>query len=98
MGRIQPWEEERFGVDYLSEVTTADGLDLDRELILEKGSLQEVETGVSVPVRRLFSEKELSHTPTSRQVHLKQTRSPRYPPIRRSRQINNSSTPRASDK
>ena len=37
-------------MEYISAFTTADGLELDGSDILGKGSLQEVETGVVVPV------------------------------------------------
>ena len=55
MGRIRPWKEAQFSVDYLSAFTMADGLDSDGARILEKGSVQEVETGVVVPVGRFHA-------------------------------------------
>ena len=67
----------------------AGGLDLDGARILEKGSLQEVETGVVVPFGRFHAEKERSHTPTSRQVQPKRTRNPRDPPVCQAFQSNN---------
>ena len=42
-GRIWPWKEARFGVDYFSAFATSYGLDSDGERIKEKVSLQEVE-------------------------------------------------------
>ena len=50
-------------MDYLSAFATEDGSDLDRERILEKGSLQEVETGAVIPVGILHAEKEQIQTP-----------------------------------
>ena len=73
------------------------GLDLDRDRILEKGSLQEVETGAVVPVGRFHAEKGRRHTPTLCQLQTKQTRIPRGPPLCQAHQINSSSTPIASD-
>ena len=70
---------------------TTDGLDSDVERVLEKGSLQGAETGSVVPVGRFHVDKERNHTPTLRQVQPKQTGTPRYPPLRRLRQKNNSS-------
>ena len=64
-------------MDYFSAFATADGLESYGSEIIGKGSLQEVEKGSVVPVGRLHAEKELSHTPTMRQVQPKQTRSPR---------------------
>ena len=55
--------------------------------------MQEVETGAVVPVGILHAEKERVHTPTLRQVHPKQNRIPRNPPVRQARQRNNPSTP-----
>ena len=85
-------------MDYFSAFATADGLDSDGERTLEKGSLQEVETGVVVPVGGFHAEKERSHTPTPRQVHPKQTRNPMDPPVRQGRKRHNSSTPMVSEK
>ena len=77
----QTWEEASFGVDYLSMFATADGLDLDGERIIEKGSLQQVETRAVVLVGRFHAEKERSHTPTSHQVQTNQTRIPSDTPV-----------------
>ena len=76
-------------MDSFSEFVTEDGLDLDGERILEKGSLQEVETGAVVPVRRFHAEKERIHTPTLHHAHTKHTMSPMDPPVGRAHQINN---------
>ena len=54
----------------LSALATEDGLDSDGRNILGKGSLQEAETGVVVPVGIFHTQKELSHTPILRQVQL----------------------------
>ena len=85
-------------MDYFSAFSTADGLDFDGEKNLEKGSLQEIETGVVVTVGIFHAEKERIHTPTLRQIQPNQTRIPKDPPLRRTRQRNISSTPRASEK
>ena len=53
-------------MDYFSAFATEYGLDSDGEIILEKGSLKEFETGAMVPVGIFHAEKERSHTPTSR--------------------------------
>ena len=58
-------------MDYLSAFTTADELESYGARILEKGSLQEIETGAVVLVGILHADKEWSHTPTSHQVHPK---------------------------
>ena len=71
MGRIGPWEEEIYSVDYLSVLTTADGLDSDGERILEMGSQQEVETGAVVPVGGFHTDKGQRHTQKLRQVQPK---------------------------
>ena len=76
-------------MDYFSEFATAYGLDLDGACILDKVSLQEVETGAVVPVGRFYTEKEWRHTPTLRQVQPKQTSIPRDPPVRRLHQRKN---------
>ena len=68
-------------MDYLSAFTTTDGLDLDVERNLEKGSVQQVETGVLVPFQRFHVDKERSHTPTSRKVQPNKTGIPRDPPV-----------------
>ena len=70
-GGLWPWEEARFGVDYLSAFATVDELDSDGESIYGNGSLQEVETGAVDPVKIFHAEKEQSHTPTSSQVQPK---------------------------
>ena len=85
-------------MNFFSAFITADGLDLDGERIYGKGSLQEVETGAVIPVGRFHAEKERSHTLTSRQVQIKQTRSPRYNLVCQERQRSNFSTASASEK
>ena len=79
-------ERVKTGVDYSSAFETADGLDLDGELIYWKDSLQEVETGAVVSVGRLYAEKERSCTPTLRQEQPKHTRRPRGPQVRQALQ------------
>ena len=44
-------------MDYLSAFAMSDGLDSDGARIIEKDSLQEVETGAVVPIGRLHAEK-----------------------------------------
>ena len=97
MGGIQPWEEARFGMYYFSSFATADGFDFDGEHILEKVSLQKIETVGVVPVGIFHAEKERIHTPTLRQIQPKQTRGNRDIPLHQAHQRNNSSTPSVPD-